>query len=97
MSLLHPIKQKDRVPVVDSLRGLALLGIMVANIPFAEGNTNQIYDSSRHLVASQNLDSTLETLISLFIDKKFITIFSILFGFGFYIQLQRAREQGDKL
>lgn len=94
MSLLNPIKQKDRVPVVDSLRGLALLGIMVANIPFAEGNTNQIYDSSRHLVASQNLDSTLETLISLFIDKKFITIFSILFGFGFYIQLQRAREQG---
>ena len=94
MNLLQPIKQQDRLAVVDSLRGLALLGILLANIPFQAENSNNVYGSSQHLVASQYLDSLLQTLVSLLIDKKFITIFSILFGFGFYIQVKRAEEKG---
>jgi hypothetical protein len=35
----------------------------------------------------------LETAFELFIDKKFITIFSMLFGFGFYIQYTHAEKR----
>ena len=94
MSSLQPLRHEDRLAVVDSLRGLALLGILLANIPFQGENNSMVYESSQHLVASQKVDSILQTLVSIFIDKKFITIFSILFGFGFYIQLKRAEGKG---
>ena len=34
MDTLQPIEKQHRLQVVDSLRGLALLGILIANIPF---------------------------------------------------------------
>jgi uncharacterized protein len=39
-------------------------------------------------------DKMLEGIFHLLIDKKFVAIFSILFGFGFYVQLKRAEERG---
>jgi len=77
-----PVRKQNRIEVVDALRGLALLGILLANVPFREPVTGLT-----------NLDSILQMGVHLFIDKKFITIFSILFGFGFYIQLKRAEEK----
>jgi len=79
----QPVRKQDRIEVVDALRGLALLGILLANVPYQEPATGLT-----------KLDSILQMLTHLLIDKKFITIFSILFGFGFYIQLKRAEEQG---
>jgi len=81
MDLLKPVEKQNRIEVVDALRGLALLGILLANVPYAE-NT---YPGS---------DRTLNFLFHILIDKKFTTIFSILFGFGFFIQLKRAEEAG---
>jgi uncharacterized protein len=81
MCSFGPVKKEERLLVVDSLRGLALLGILLANIPFAEG-------------LGHGLDNALKVLTHLFIDKKFITIFSILFGFGFAVQLRKAGEAG---
>lgn len=67
---------QNRLPVVDALRGLALFGILIANIPVSPHDEN-----------------ILSLAVQLFIDKKFITIFSILFGFGFYMQLIHAGER----
>lgn len=72
-----------RIEVVDALRGFALLGVLLANVPFSD-------DPS---VASA-IDGTLGFLYDLLISKKFITIFSVLFGFGFYIQMSRAEKSG---
>jgi uncharacterized protein len=33
----------------------------------------------------------------LLVDKKFITIFSVLFGFGFYVIMERAKQKGIEL
>lgn len=74
---------KSRIEVVDALRGFALLGVLLANVPFSDDP----------LVAS-DFDGTLSFLSDLLISKKFITIFSILFGFGFYIQMSRAEKRG---
>lgn len=78
---LLPISKASRIEVVDAIRGFALLGVLISNIPVAPPET-----------ISGNGDSVLTFLTYLLIDKKFITIFSILFGFGFYTQMSRAEE-----
>ena len=92
MSSFRPIEDQYQIRVVDALRGLALLGILVANIPIAN-NADEVYAGSRMFLGTSGSDKWLEMLFHFFIDKKFITIFSMLFGFGFYIQLKRAEEQ----
>ena len=82
MKTFKPTK-KSRIEVVDALRGFALLGVLFANIPYGgESPITGIFDES------------LTFLMDLLISKKFITIFSILFGFGFYIQMSRAEKSG---
>jgi len=82
MKTFKPIT-KSRIEVVDALRGFALLGVLLANVPYSD-------DPS---IASV-FDGPLNFLSDLLISKKFITIFSILFGFGFYIQMSRAEKSG---
>jgi len=77
-----PTTKKNRIEVVDALRGFALLGVFLANVPY--GNIEAIQTS---------FDPLLNMLYHLLIDKKFISIFSMLFGFGFYIQMTRAAEK----
>ena len=74
---------KSRIEVVDALRGFALLGVLLANVPY-----------SNDLSIASVFDGPLSFLSDLLISKKFITIFSILFGFGFYIQMSRAEKSG---
>ncbi len=86
MEFLQPLENKKRFESVDALRGLALFGILLANVPFAE-------NVHANTVTGQ-FDTTLSFLFHLLIEKKVITIFSILFGFGFYIQMKKADEAG---
>jgi len=93
MDKFQPIKKSDRVRVVDALRGFALFAILLANIPFAE-NADLIYKTRSFILGTPGTDKMLDEIFHLLIDKKFVAIFSILFGFGFYIQLRRAEERG---
>jgi len=72
-----------RIEVVDALRGFALLGVLFANIPY-----------SRDPPVAGIFDESLTFFLNLLISKKFITLFSILFGFGFYIQMSRTEKTG---
>lgn len=83
MKTFKPVTKKSRIEVVDALRGFALLGVLLANVPL----------SNDPLLATI-FDGSLNFLSDLLISKKFITIFSILFGFGFYIQMSRAEARG---
>jgi uncharacterized protein len=71
-----------RLAQVDALRGFALFGILLANLP---------YDPET--AVSSAADHALKFLFHLLIDKKLITIFSILFGFGFFMQMQKAERE----
>ena len=93
MDTFQPIEKFDRVRVVDALRGFALFAILLANIPFAE-NADAIYHTRTLVLGGRGADKMLEGIFHLLIDKKFVAIFSILFGFGFYVQLKRAEERG---
>ena len=90
MDIFQPIEKQNRLPVIDSLRGLALLGILIANIPFVDNVSG--HGGCRG--SPEAPDKVLNFLFHLLIEKKFITIFSMLFGFGFYVQLNRAEERG---
>jgi uncharacterized protein len=68
-----------RIHVIDALRGLALLAILLANLPF-----------KYEVLPPGSLDYYLDALFIILIDKKFLTLFSILFGFGFYMQMEKA-------
>jgi len=81
-SLFKPTNSSNRIEVVDALRGFALLGVLFANIPF--GGNPPIETA---------YDETIHFLYNFLISKKFITIFSMLFGFGFYIQFSRSKEK----
>ena len=93
MDTFQPIQKFDRVRVVDALRGFALFAILFANVPFTE-NADIIYKTRTFVLASPGTDKVLDGILHLLIDKKFVAIFSILFGFGFYVQLKRAEERG---
>lgn len=93
MDSFQPIQTTNRIRVVDALRGLALFAILLANIPFAE-NPDTVYNSRSFILGSRAVDEVLEGIFHMLIDKKFVAIFSIVFGFGFYVQLKRAEEKG---
>ena len=78
MKKFKPIT-KSRIEVVDALRGFALMGVLFANVPIG----------GKYL-ATGIFDELISFLTDLLISQKFITIFSILFGFGFYSQVSRA-------
>lgn len=85
MKTFKPISTKSRIEVVDALRGFALLGVLLANVP---------YGSDQLIISNFDMPQTvLNFLLDFLISKKFITIFSILFGFGFYIQMTRAKKK----
>ena len=81
----------DRVQVLDSTRGFALLGIVIINamsILAVKGSTPAF------TVDIPKPDRFLQDVILFFIESKFFTLFSLLFGIGFAIQIQSAERQG---
>jgi len=79
---LGPVKK--RFVVLDALRGFALLGIILANFPEFSLWTFQTPEALEQL-PSPGVDRVIQFLLYVFVDGKFYTIFSILFGIGFSI------------
>jgi uncharacterized protein len=86
------VKNQDRIQVLDVLRGFALAGILIINamsILAVKGSTPAF------TVDIPWADRILQDLILFFIESKFFTLFSLLFGIGFAIQIQSAERQGN--
>ena len=88
---MQPVKK--RFIILDALRGFALLGICLANYPeFSLFSFLSAEDAAR--LQTPGLDRVLRYLLSFFVDGKFYTIFSLLFGIGFSIILEHALAEG---
>lgn len=89
-----PVPTDERAAVLDVLRGLALFGILVANLHAMSlwGATGALDPRTLPTAA---LDPAADFLQVALVEGKFYSIFSLLFGIGFAIQLQRAAERGD--
>ena len=85
---LRPTTAKERHIVLDALRGLALLGIALANFP--EFALWTFLSADEHsAMPTAGVDRIVRFLQYMLVDGKFYTIFSLLFGVGFALILSR--------
>jgi len=89
-----PITLSERIVFIDILRGMALFGILAANMR-AFFAPLDVYDDVT-VIFHGHADVVVQTFINAFIQGKFITIFSFLFGMGFAIQFSRAEARGAR-
>lgn len=85
MGEIAPVAPRDRIAVLDVLRGFALWGVLI-------GNTMWIYSSRWYIpdTAQSALDLPAVWFIKLFVDSKAMTLLTFMFGLGFAIQLVRG-------
>jgi len=87
-----PTAKSDRHDVLDALRGFALFGIFLANIRVFSGW--EYLDTGQRAELSGDVYHLLDFLHLAVIDGKFYTLFSLLFGIGFALQLHRLQGRG---
>lgn len=80
----------QRIEVLDVLRGLALGGILLANMLWLSGYL-LAPAAVRATMLAHPLDQLFLFLTRLFVHGKSYAIFSFLFGLGFALQMQRAK------
>jgi uncharacterized protein len=89
-----PTPGTARLPVVDALRGLALLGILLVNMTLFK-----TAPSVDHLAATAiegPWDRASAVLVKVLAEGKFIGLFSLLFGFGVAAQVARLQRRGGR-
>ncbi|HKU13393.1 MAG TPA: DUF418 domain-containing protein [Steroidobacteraceae bacterium] len=88
-----PIQPGERIEVLDAIRGCALLGIFIMNVP--------AFNTSLFLGFGSDLwpqwwDRSTETVRDLLFSGKFNSMFSMLFAVGFTIQLERLHARAPQ-
>lgn len=93
---LRPVESGERLAGIDTLRGVAVLGILVMNIPFFALSD---YAFLNPTVAGgfRGLDFAAWLLGHLLFDLKMMAIFSLLFGAGIAVMTERAAARGVSL
>ncbi|HXR34266.1 MAG TPA: DUF418 domain-containing protein [Verrucomicrobiae bacterium] len=89
-----PVSLSERILFIDVLRGMALFGILAANMRAFDAPQ----DAYGHIgvLFHSRVDVLAQAFIDAFIQGKFISIFSFLFGMGFAIQMSRADARGTR-
>jgi uncharacterized membrane protein YeiB len=82
---MKPIEVNKRIDILDYLRGFALGGIIFVNI---------LALLSVKTPAPYSVDAAYQRFLFLFVEGRLYTIFSFLFGVGFYLFFSRANEKG---
>lgn len=93
MEHIAPVRQSERIASIDTLRGFSLLGILLLNIvsfglPFAAYMNPTVHG------ADSETDILAWLAAQVFFDGKMRCIFSMLFGAGAVILLDRAERRG---
>ena len=89
-----PIAASERILYIDILRGMALFGILAANMRGFDAPAS-VYGNIK-LLFHNRADMIAQGFIDIFIQGKFVTLFSFLFGLGFAVQMTRAVARGAK-
>jgi len=85
--------QKNRIQVVDALRGFSLAGIVLVHMVenyLAAPPPPEVIESLNQGV----IDGIVQGFTGIFIQGKFFALFSFLFGLSFFIQMDSATQKG---
>ena len=85
-----PVAESQRIEALDVVRGFALLGIFLMNIEWFNRPVATLNDGMPRGLTG--LDWLASWFIAYFVQGKFWTIFSLLFGMGFAVMLTRAER-----
>jgi uncharacterized protein len=88
-----PTSPSERHELIDALRGFALAGVLMVNLA-SFTQYEFLGDAARARLPSAAFDAIATQAVELFVNVKFITLFSLLFGLGFALQLERAQARG---
>lgn len=96
-SSLQAVATKERIFTLDVLRGFALLGILVMNLP-AAGLTSLYYEGAIHFFNLNPGDYYSWFILDIFVSGKMRFLFSMLFGAGILLFLDKkpARQSEDQ-
>src|SRR5687767_3595794 len=83
---------RERIPALDVLRGIAVAGILFANVLVFFGLVFLPAERAAALPTAE-ADVVVRFLDRVLVEGKFYSIFSLLFGIGFGLQLARGGEQ----
>lgn len=88
----EPTTPAERIHSLDIIRGFALLGILLMNIEYFQKPMQAVvfgFDTTQ-----TGIDYAVAWFVYMFVQGKFYTMFSLLFGIGFVIFLDRALAHG---
>ena len=91
-ALPSPVAPTERMLILDAIRGFALFGILMMNIEYFQRPIQALmlgFNSEQ-----SGLDYAVAWLSFTFVQGKFYTLFSLLFGLGFIVFIDRARQKG---
>jgi len=88
-----PVPSTDRADILDVLRGFAILGIFMAN---SAGFSFYMFltEAQREALPTFKSDEIVDFFTMALVDGKFYSLFSLLFGIGFTIILDRNQTAG---
>ncbi|MCL1635672.1 DUF418 domain-containing protein [Luteimonas sp. SX5] len=92
-SAITPIPVAERYDLVDALRGFALCGVLLANLS-AFSLYEYLAQPAQAALPTADFDRIAKHALQWMLTHKAVTVFSILFGFGFAMQLERAEARG---
>lgn len=90
--LRGPTSVHDRIQLLDAIRGVALGGILLANLTSFFG-ADMIDRADRAAMDGGRYGETVLFAINWLVEGKFYSIFSMLLGTGFVLQLSRSVSQ----
>lgn len=91
-SAFQPVAANERIASLDVLRGFALFGILLMNMEAFSGPLDMSFTGiDPHWLGR---DYWADAFVYIFVQGKFFTLFSLLFGAGFAVMAQRAAIAG---
>ncbi|MDZ7644615.1 MAG: DUF418 domain-containing protein [Woeseiaceae bacterium] len=93
VEIAGPVRQGERISALDTLRGVAVLGILVMNI-YAFAMPFAAYMNPLLLGGTEWYNLGTWFMTHVLADQKFMTIFSMLFGGGMVLMWERAAARG---
>lgn len=96
MASSGPVEAHERIDLLDAVRGVALGGILLANLMSFLG-ADMLSPEARRAQPLGAAGGVVLVAVNWLVEGKFYSVFSMLFGAGFALQAARAARRGEQL